>query len=346
MGSSEPSARDIIGDLGRIVVPEGIQESFTAPIGGIDQWINTRGQDRANPLLLFIHGGPASPALPTLWMYQRPIEEIFTVVNWDQRGAGRTYLEADPDAVRDTLHIDRYVSDALELAELLLRRYAAPKLVLMAHSWGTIIGVRAVLERPELFSAYVGIGQVINTRENERLSYGYAISEAARNANTAALEELAAIAPYPGLAPITRERIIIARKWAQYYGGLSAFRHESQYYFDAPRLSPEYDDRAVAAIDQGNHLTLERILPEFLEVDFSAITDFPIPLFLFMGRHDYTTPSVLAEAWLQQVNAPCKRGIWFERSAHLIPFEEPGKLLLSLVQQVLPVVQASSEDHP
>lgn len=346
MTSTEPSARDIIGDLGRIVAPEGIQESFTAHLGGIDQWVNTRGQDRANPLLLFIHGGPASPAMPTLWMVQRPIEEVFTVVNWDQRGAGRTYLETDPDAVRDTLHIDRYVSDALELAELLLRRYAAPKIILMGHSWGTIIGVRAVLERPELFSAYIGIGQVINTRENERLSYNYAISEATRHANTAALEELAAIAPYPGMTPITRERIIIARKWAQYYGGLSAFRHESQYYFNAPLLSPEYDDRAVAAINQGSLLTLERILPEFLEVDFDPITTFPIPIFFFMGRHDYTTPSTLAEAWLQRVNAPYKQGIWFERSAHLIPFEEPGKLLLSLAQQVLPVVQSSPEDRP
>ncbi|MDX9955640.1 MAG: alpha/beta hydrolase [Anaerolineae bacterium] len=343
MTNTEPSNRNIIGDLGRIVAPEGIQESFKVPIGGVDQWVNTRGQDRANPLLFFIHGGPASPATPTLWMYQRPIEEVFTVVNWDQRGAGRTYLEADPEAVQDTLHIDQYVSDALELAELLLHRYAAPKAILMGHSWGTIIGVRAVLERPELFSAYIGIGQVINTRENERLSYDYAISEATRNGNTAALEELAAIAPYPGLTPITRERIIIARKWAQYYGGLSAFRHESQYYFNAPLLSPEYDDRAVAAIDQGSLLTLERILPEFLEVDLNPITAFPIPLFLFMGRHDYTTPSVLAEAWLQQVSAPYKQGIWFERSAHLIPFEEPGKLLLSLVQQVLPVAQAHKE---
>ncbi|MBN1920689.1 MAG: alpha/beta hydrolase [Anaerolineae bacterium] len=340
MSNPELSARDIIGDLGRIVAPGGIQESFTVPVGGINQWVNTRGQDRANPLLLFIHGGPASPAMPTQWMVQRPIEEYFTVVNWDQRGAGRTYLEADPAAVQDTLHIDQYVSDALELAELLLRRYAAPKLILMAHSWGTIIGVRAVLARPELFSVYIGIGQVIHTRENERLSYDYAISEATRNANATALEELASIAPYPGLTPITRERIILARKWAQYYGGLSAFRHESQYYFDAPRLSPEYDDRAVAAIDQGNRFTLERILPEFLEVDFNAITAFPIPLFLFMGRHDYTTPSVLAEAWLQRVKAPYKQGIWFERSAHLIPFEEPGKLLLSLVQKVLPVAQA------
>ncbi len=336
MSDPRPAPRDIIGDLGRIVAPEGIQETFKARLGGIDQWVTTRGQDSANPLLLFLHGGPASPATPTIWMYQRPLEEVFTVVNWDQRGAGRTYLEADPETLRDTLTIDQYVSDALELTELLLRRYNAPHLILVGHSWGTIIGMRAALACPERFCAYVGIGQIINTRDNERTSFDYANQQAAIHANTIALEELAAIAPYPGDTPITRERIIIARKWAQYYGGLSAFRHESHYYFNAPWLSPEYDARAVAAIDQGSLLTLERVLPEFLEVNFKPVTTFPSPLFLLMGRHDFTTPSALAEAWLQRVTAPHKQGFWFEHSAHLIPFEEPGKLLLTLVQHVRP----------
>ena len=86
------SAREAIQDLGRIVAPSGIQESYKTRIGGIDQWINVRGQDRSNPIILFVHGGPASPLIPTLWQFQRPLEEYFTVVNYDQRGAGKTYL--------------------------------------------------------------------------------------------------------------------------------------------------------------------------------------------------------------------------------------------------------------
>ena len=83
--------------------------------------------------------------------------------------------------------------------------------------------------------------------------------------------------------------------------------------------------------------TLGRILPQFLQVDFRAVKSFPIPVFMFMGRHDYTTPSAPTDRWLQQVKAPLKKGIWFENSAHLIPWEEPGKLLLTLVQQVRPL---------
>src|SRR3546814_4342631 len=84
-------AQDVVRDLQRIVAPTGIQETCKERIGGIGQWINVRGQDRDNPVILFIHGGPASPLMPTTWEFQRPLEEYFTVVNYDQRGAGKTF---------------------------------------------------------------------------------------------------------------------------------------------------------------------------------------------------------------------------------------------------------------
>ena len=339
--SAEPAAMDgaraVIADLGRIVAPDGIQETFKLRIGGIEQWVYVRGQDRANPVLLFVHGGPASPLSPTMWMFQRPLEEYFTVVHSDQRAAGRSFLETDPDSIADTIHIDRYVDDALELAARVRERYKAGKLVLVGHSWGTVIGMKAALARPDLFHAYVGIGQVINARDNERLSFEYGLAEAKRHGNAEAIRELESIAPYPGDQPITRERIVIARKWPQFYGGLTAFREDSRYFFEAPKLSPAYAAADVAAIDKGSLFTLERILPEFLGVDFKPVKRFPIPIVMLMGRHDYTTPSEPTDAWLREVKAPFKRGIWFERSAHMIPFEEPGKWLLSLVEVVRPL---------
>ncbi len=341
---SKPTARQIISDLGKIVNPGGIQETFKTMIGGVEQWVYTRGQDRKNPIILFLHGGPASPMSPVMWMYQRPIEEYFTVVNWDQRASGRTYLEADPHSLDNTINIAQFVNDTIELAELIQDRYGAKKVILIGHSWGTIIGLRAALARPELFSVYVGMGQVINSRDNERVSYDHAVSEAQRTRNKKALAELEAIAPYPGQTPPTPERIIVVRKWVQYYGGLSAFRTEAGYYFWAPLLSPEYDHKAVSALDQGSIFTLERILPEILDLDFKGIAVFPIPILMFMGRHDCYTPSKMTEDWLKKVKAPYKKGIWFERSAHLIPLEEPGKTLMSLVRYVRPIA-VNAERH-
>jgi pimeloyl-ACP methyl ester carboxylesterase len=331
-------AREVVRDLNRVVAPGGIQETFKARLGGIDQWINVRGQDRGNPVILLVHGGPASPLMPTIWEFQRPLEEYFTVVNYDQRGAGKTFLANDPDEVAATLHIPRYVDDAIDVAEHVRDRYGKDKLILMAHSWGTVVAMGAALERPDLFHAYVGIGQVINVRENERTSFEYGLAQARLHGNAEAVAELESIAPYPGDRPITRERIIVARKWPQFYGGLTAYRDgTAKYFFDAALLSPEYDEADAKAIDAGNAFTLGRILPEFLEVDYGGVREFPIPIVMFMGRHDHTTPSEPTAAWLARLKAPYKRGIWFERSAHMIPWEEPGKLLVSLLETVRPI---------
>ncbi|RPD45637.1 alpha/beta hydrolase [Hymenobacter sediminis] len=327
----------ILSDLGKIVAPNGVQESYAVAIGGVKQWVYVRGQDKRNPIILFVHGGPASPMAPVAWMFQRPLEEYFTMVQYDQRASGKTYATNDTTGLAPTIRIEQYVQDAIELAELLRKKYGQPKVILMGHSWGTIVSMHAALKRPDLFYAYVGIGQVINTQDNERVSFEYALKRATAEHNETALKELRSIAPYPGNQPITRERIIIARKWPQYYGGLSAYRSESKYYFNAPLLSPEYSIKEVEAIDQGSLFTLGRILPAFLQVDFKPVKSFPIPVFMLMGRHDYTTPSEPTASWLAQVKAPLKRGIWFENSAHLIPLEEPGKLLLTLVNEVRPL---------
>ena len=330
-------AREIIAELNRIVSPDGVQESYAAPIGGVEQWVTIRGQDRANPVVLFVHGGPAAPLTPGLWQFQRPWEEYFTMVTWDQRGAGRTFARTDHAGLGDTIRIERYVEDVIAMAEHVRGRLGQDKLVLMGHSWGTIPAMHAALRRPDLFHAYVGVGQVINVRDNERISYQHGVDQARLHGNQAALDELATIAPYPGDTPITRERIVLARKWAQHYGGLSAFRDESNYYYRGPRLSPEYDGADRCAINEGNVFTLGRILPEFLEVDFKPVDRFPIPVLMFMGRHDYTTPSEPTAQWLDRVEAPYKRGVWFERSAHMLPWEEPGKMLVSLLQYVRPL---------
>lgn len=344
--SSYAPAREIIADLGRITAPTGVQEEYAVEIGGLKQWVNVRGQDRDNPLLLLVHGGPASPVIPTLWQFQRPLEEYFTVANYDQRGAGRTFLLNPPEDAADTIRIQRYVDDAIELAEYLRTRYLKRKLVLAGHSWGTVVAMHAALQRPDLFHAYVGMGQVINVRTNEQLSFEYGLRTARERGNLEAVREMESIAPYPGDEPITRERIVIARKWPQYYGGMSAFREESKYFFRGPRLSPDYDDAARCAIDAGSMFTLGRLLDEFLQVDFTGVKRFPIPVVMFMGRHDYTTPSEPTAAWLAQVQAPYKAGVWFERSAHMIPWEEPGRTLVSLLEQVRPLAVQGEAETP
>ncbi|HEX7030990.1 MAG TPA: alpha/beta hydrolase [Gammaproteobacteria bacterium] len=335
-GEDFAEAKSIIADLQRIVTPDGVQETFKARIGGIDQWLSVRGRDRDNPLLLFVHGGPASPAMPVSWTFQRPWEEFFTVVQWDQRGAGKTYLANDPEKVAPTIRIERFVADAIEVMELLCKRYGKQKVIVVGHSWGTIVGLQAALKRPDLVHAYVGIGQVISVLENERASFDLALARAREEGNEQAVRDLESIAPYPGDEPLTVERIILERKWAQHYGGLAAYRSDFGYYFNAPLLSPLYDMEDVDAIGKGSMLTLGPILTQWTEVDFNDVEKVPFPVVMFLGRHDYTTPPQPTARWLARVAAPAKHAIWFEDSSHLAPIEEPGKTLLSLVNRVRP----------
>lgn len=337
-GEHYERTRAVVRDLQRIDTPNGIQETYGANIGGITQSISVRGEDKANPVLLFVHGGPASPAMPSQWQFQRGIEEYFTVVHYDQRGAGKTFRGTDPEHQDQSLVIETFVDDAIEVAEHVRQRLGKDKLVLVGHSWGTVVAMKAALKRPDLFHAYVGMGQVLSTRVNEELSFEYGLQRAREEGNQAAIAEMESIAPYPGNQPITRERIIIARKWPQHYGGLNAYRNaEQDYYYGASLLSPEYDCLDRKAFFAGSVYTLDKVLDEFLQVDLSTVREFPIPVLMFLGRHDYTTPSEPTAAWLDRVRAPYKRAVWFENAAHMIPWEEPGRTLVSLLEHVHPL---------
>jgi len=129
-----------------------------------------------------------------------------------------------------------------------------------------------------------------------------------------------------------------ASRFQVFSGGLTAYRSDSMYFFQAPLLSPEYAPDEVETIGEGNMFTLGRVLDELLEVDFTGVTEFPIPVLMFLGRHDYTTPSAPVAEWIEAVEAPFKQAVWFERSSHLLPWEEPGKTLVSLLTYVRPLI--------
>ena len=193
--------RQIVADIHRIVTPNGVQETFVATLGGVKQVVNVRGADRDNPILIYVHGGPASVEMPIAWAFQRPWEDYFTVVQWDQRGAGRSYLLDDPKTLAATLNPERYRDDAIELIDLLRKKYGKRKVVLLGHSWGSVVGMMVAVKRPDLLYAYVGVGQLIDFRENERVGYAWTLAEAKRRGDAKAVADLEAIRPLPRHRP-------------------------------------------------------------------------------------------------------------------------------------------------
>jgi pimeloyl-ACP methyl ester carboxylesterase len=339
--AAETMTRDraaaIIGELRQITSSNGVDEAKAIEIGGIRQWITIRGKNRDNPILLVIHGGPASPELFNRWLFEDPWTDYFTVVEWDQRGAGKTYGLNDPKVVGPTITKERMIEDAEELTAWLRKTYARPKIFVMAHSWGTILGMSLAQRHPDWLYAYVGVGQMINSQQAEKIGYDFALGAAKADHNATAVKELEAIAPYPSAdGSVSVDMMGTQRKWNLYYGGLTHGRNNYAYWEHAQALSPDYSAEDVANIDKGSALTFPRVLPEMVTLNFDGVTKLDCPVVMFAGRYDYTTPSVLVDRWIKRLKAPSKKLGWFENSAHMLWEEENGRVLVHLVQDVLP----------
>ncbi|WP_017671294.1 alpha/beta hydrolase [Blastomonas sp. AAP53] len=330
------AAREIIRDANRIVTPAGVQEDHVVMLGGVPQAINIRGADRNSPILLFIHGGPGAVEMPFAWSFQRPWEDFFTVVQWDQRGAGKSYALSDPAAIAPTMTLDRYRDDAIELIELLRKRFGKQRVFVLGHSWGSAVGLSVAIKRPDLLYAYIGMGQAIDFREGERMGMAWTIEQATKAGRMDDVAAIQALKPYPDTGPFT---IVQADGWRRYairYGSLIANRPELTRYFQTPRLSPEYTPEDRKAWGKGSEFSTATLWPRVADISFTQTLSLKTPVVMLLGRTDYTVPSPLAAQWMERLEAPSKRTIWFEHSSHMPMVEEPGRVLQALIDHVRP----------
>ena len=334
---SMAEARAIIEDIHRIVTPNGVEETLTLELGGTQQVVNVRGADRDNPILIYIHGGPGSVEMPMSWSFQRPWEDYFTVVQWDQRGAGRSYPLNDPEVIAPTLSLARYRDDTIELIEQLGERYGHEKVFLLGHSFGSAVGLSVALERPDLLHAYVGMGQIIDMRENERVGMEMTLERARAEGNDEAVKAIEALRPYPDAGPFTIDKADAWRVWANKYGSLVGLRDNADFYYDSTKLSPQYSPEDRQAWFKGSAFTVTTLWPRLADVSFHDISRVDVPVVLFLGSHDTATPSTIAADWLSKIDAPHKQAIWFEHSGHLPMLEEPGRVFAALLNDIRPL---------
>jgi len=338
--NSREEATRIIAEMRRIVTPEGIERLQKVRIGGIDQWVAIRGFDRRNPVLLFIHGGPGFPSMPTSWYFQRGWEEYFTTVHWDQRGAGKTYASNDPAQIAPTMTPERMVADTEEMIGWLRKEFGQEKIFILGHSWGSYLGLTMAQRHPEWLHAYIALSQVINSPESERRGWQFVMDHARRSNNAAAVRELQSIAPYPPSGKsIPLEHLYLQRKWLKFYGGAVYGRKAYDHEDIGKALSPEYSDADLKTIWTANEFSEKHLLQFALSTDLSSVSTLRCPMILLVGRYDYNVNSELAVEWFQRLDAPSKSVVWFERSAHDVMNEEPGKLLVSLVQVARPLAK-------
>lgn len=323
-------------DSDGLVIPNSIATMEMATIGGISQSIWFRGIDMRNPAMILLHGGPGASESALFRHYNAALEQHFLVVYWEQRGTGRSYHSDIPS---ESMTIVQFVRDLDEVVELVRSRFGKRKVVLLGHSWGTVLGTIYVWSYPEKVATYVGVAQVANGPMGERVSYEFALSQAIQRKKHNAFNELQSIGP----PPHSVDAMLISRKWVERFGG--AFRGDlstGKLIWDALRTD-EANFVDLIKFGQGNRFSLAHLWPAFASLNLDQrFRSFDVPILFVLGRYDQIVPSTLAEQYFRAIRAPAKRLVWFEQSAHNPQFEEPQKFTQLLINEIRSLADAAA----
>jgi pimeloyl-ACP methyl ester carboxylesterase len=320
---------------------KSINESGFVPIGGIDQWITIKGSDTANPVILYLHGGPGDAASPFAESVFAGWEKDFTLVQWDQRGAGRTYGKTGP-SVEATMTMERMTQDGIEVAEYLTRHLSKTKIILTGGSWGSILGIYMAHARPDLFYAYVGLAQIVNWQKNLSASYTRVLqmAEAAKDKET--LVALNSIGPPPWKTVFPQWRIY--RKAEQAYQAKIVtapdvpMRVNAAYAGTAERKQySEAEDFSMFHFFGGHQprtkadLAAMPLSGPLTKIDLPALgRDFKIPIYIVQGQADLTALPELAKTYFDGINAPRKQFYLVPSTGH-----EPSMTMINLTRKIL-----------
>jgi pimeloyl-ACP methyl ester carboxylesterase len=307
----------------RIATPNGIDEARYLTIGGIDQWITIRGEDRANPVVLVLHGGPGDATNPWGYAGFRPWLKTYTVVQWDQRGAGRT-LGRNGRASAETVTIDRLVQDGVELADALRTLLRKDQIILLGHSWGSVLGVLMAKAKPALFRAYVGTGQVGDPARSYHVAFDALLAKARAGGDARAVRELEEIGPPPYKDGRGYQ---VQRRWSNLFEGADTFIASM---LGFALSAPGYTMRDVTDWLDGQSLSAERLVPQSSALEPAALSGrFAVPVFVIQGAEDFTTPTSLAKAFVDAVQAPHKAFVAI-RGGHFAVFMNSSAFLQEL----------------
>lgn len=316
-------------------LPDSISEKIWVSINGVEQGMFVRSADAARPVLLFLHGGPAMPTYFLERQYPTGLEKDFTIVWWEQRGAGLSFSSAIPP---ETMTVQQMIADTVAVADYLRNRFGKEKIYLMGHSWGSFIGIQAAAQAPGRFHVYIGVGQVTNQLESERLAYAYMLNEFRVQGNAGMVQKLEA-AKFEKTVPLP-EKYMAVRDEAMHTLGVGTTREMRSVISGMFLLA--WQDREYTLMEKINiwrgkwSAHSARLWNEVLKTDVTvAVPKLDVPVYFLHGRYDYTTSYALAKAYLQQLEAPLKGFYTYEDSAHSPIFEEPERTRKILVNDVL-----------
>ena len=310
-----------------------IAEKVRVDINGVSQGMFIKSTDVTHPVLLYLHGG-----LPDYFLdhqYPSGLDEQFTVVWWDQRGAGLSY---SPDIPPATMTVEQFIADTVAVTNYLRDRFGKEKIYLMGHSGGSFFGIQAAARMPQLYEAYIGVAQMADQLESERLAYDYMLERFRAEGNTPMVRKLEA-------APVTTSGgvppgYLKVRDTAMHSLGIGTMHNMSSVVsgiFLPSLQSREYTLGEKVKLWRGKFgAGVSSLWSEMITTDLATtVTELSIPVYFFHGIYDYTCSYTEARAYFEVIKAPVKGFYTFDQSAHSPIFEEPDKVRRILSTDVL-----------
>jgi pimeloyl-ACP methyl ester carboxylesterase len=329
---SPGEAKPFLDEIGKPLAGS-ITEKIWVKINGVEQGMFIKSKDSTNPVLLYLHGGMPDYFLTS--KYPTGLEDIFTVVWWEQRGSGLSY---DADIPLETMTLEQMISDTKELTNYLRKRFGQEKIYLMGHSGGTFIGIQVAAMAPELYHAYIGVAQMSDQIKSERLAYEYMLEKFRENGNTKMVRKLES-------APVSMKNGIpdayaALRDPAMHSLGIGTTRDMKSVISGIflPSLTcNEYTLIEKINMWRGKSRSgISILLANMLTSDLSKqVPELKLPVYFFEGIFDYTCSYTEAKSYFEKLKAPVKGFYTFEKSAHSPLFEEPEKMQQILREDVM-----------
>ena len=317
-GNPEP----FLDATGRLL-PGSVSQRLSVPINGVRNGMVIRGKDASNPVLLWVHGGPGMPDYPLTQQYPTGLEDLVTIVWWDQRGAALSY---DPGIPSDTMTIEQFIDDTLAVTDFLRARFHQDRIYILGHSWGSFIALQAAARSPGSFKAYLGMAQTVHQLESEKVAHDYMLAAYKERGDTRMVRKLEA-------APVTMtdgtpEAYLKMRDTAMHRLGVGT-THDMKSVITGIFL-PSWRFRGYTMRERVNlwrGRAFSRsfgLWDQFIRIDLRhTVPTLQIPVYFFEGKYDYTCATSLARDCFVRLRAPVKGFYLFDNSAHSPLLEQP-----------------------
>jgi pimeloyl-ACP methyl ester carboxylesterase len=315
-----------------------ISEKIFVKIGGVKQGMFIRGRNINNPVLLYVHGGPAFPNYFLIEKYAPGLEDYFTVCYWEQRGGGLSY---SPDVTLESMNFEQLASDANEVTNYLRERFSKEKIYMIAHSGGTPFAIMAAAKAPQLYYAYIGMAQITQQSESEKIAYKYMIEQYSAGGMR---KEVSELKKYPVLdsvnyfVPFYKSLI---RDKSMHELGIGTMRNMKSVLkgvFIPVWMCKAYTFREKINIwvSKFSFLKKTKLIDQLFSTDITArVPKLEIPVYFFSGKYDLTVNHDLSKEYLEHLQAPVKGFYTFTGSAHSPIFEEPQRFKEIILKDVI-----------